>query len=511
MSQTIPNFDASFCGRLPLHQTNLTQPHGVLFVMDPTSLQILQVSDNINALAPLNAQTVAGASFDQLTDAPSLAQLQQAIKGDLSHKQTLSVALLTGAEPVTCSASVHQKENVLFLELLLPQYAKAAGRSFLQVYQDIKSITSETVRQNDIQGFAETIAIEMRRLSGFDKVLVYSFDGDGHGTVLAEEKVPEMDAYLGLRFPASDIPKPARDLYLQNPYRYIPNCNYPPARLYPLLNPQTNAFSDLSGCDLRSVAGVHLEYMRNMQITASMSIRLVHNGKLWGLISCHNRQAHYFSFEELGLFELLSGIFSAQLSLLLNNTLGKEQQQLQQQLTTLVPRLNTGNDLFDTLNSNAEGLLALLHAEGLAFSIEGQIGTFGQVPDESDLDRLFYWLQVQDGDELVHLPALYRAFEEAEHFAQVGSGILALPVVPQQGSFLVAFRPEEIEEVSWGGNPYDALQWESDGKTYHPRNSFKIWKQTLKNTSRPWSEAELNIAAALKNVLAGMVIRHMHA
>jgi light-regulated signal transduction histidine kinase (bacteriophytochrome) len=510
MYQTIPNFDASFCGRLPLHQTNLIQPHGVLFVLDPATLEVMQVSENIDVLAPLQAQAIAGAGFEKITDAASFAQLKQMTSGALPEKQTLAITLVAGADRITCSASVHQKGAVLFLELLLPQYAKAAGRSFLQVYQDIKTTMTGLGQQQDVGGFSEAVAREMRRLSGFDKVLVYSFDDDGHGTVLAEEKVAEMDAYLGLRFPASDIPKPARDLYLKNAYRFIPNCDYQPARLYPLIHPQTNAFSDLSTCDLRSVAGVHLEYMRNMQITASMSIRLVHNGKLWGLVSCHNRQAHYFTFEELGLFELLSGIFSAQLSLVLNNTVGKEQQKLQEQLTALVPKLNT-DDLFEALGNNAPELMTMLDADGLAYSIDGQTGTLGQVPDEEDLDRLFYWLQVQESDELRHLPSLSKTFEEAIHFTGVASGILALPMVPQQGSFLVAFRPEAVEEVAWGGNPFDALQVESDGKTYHPRNSFKIWKQTVENTSRPWTEAEQHIAAALKNVLAGIVIKRLHA
>ncbi|RPD51898.1 GAF domain-containing protein [Paracnuella aquatica] len=511
MSQTIPNFDASFCGRLPLHQTNLIQPHGVLFVLDAAALEVLQVSENIDVLPSLDAQTVAGKSFESIADAASFNQLQQIIGSNLTDKQMLSINLMAGSEAIACSASVHQKEGLLFLELLLPQYAQPAGRSFLNVYQDVKNIMTALEAQKDVHGFAETVAKEMRRLSGFDKVLVYSFDKDDHGTVLAEEKVAEMDAYLGLRFPASDIPKPARDLYLKNPYRFIPNCNYQPARLYPLLNPLTNAFSDLSSCDLRSVAGVHLEYLRNMQITASMSLRLVHNGRLWGLISCHNREAHYCSFEELGLYELLTGIFSAQLSLVLNNRVGQEQQHLQTQLTSLVPRLNAADDLYDAISDNASDLMSLLNADGLAYSIDGQLGSFGTVPDESDLDRLFYWLQVQDGDGLTHLPSLTRSFEEAAHFSNVASGILSLPVVPQQGAFVVAFRPEEIEEVSWGGNPHEALQVEGDGKTYHPRNSFKIWKQTVQNTSRSWSEAELNIADALKNVLAGMVIKRLHA
>jgi light-regulated signal transduction histidine kinase (bacteriophytochrome) len=112
---------------------------------------------------------------------------------------------------------------------------------------------------------------------------------------------------------------------------------------------------------------------------------------------------------------------------------------------------------------------------------------------------------------LLHLPSLPQAFDEAESFAQIGSGLLAMPVVPEKGNFVVAFRPECIEEVSWGGNPNEALQFEADGKTYHPRNSFQVWKQTVRHTARAWSPEELAIAEAFRNVLTGIALRRLHA
>lgn len=510
MNNTLPNYDATFCGKLPLHQTNLIQPHGFLFVMDAATLEVLQVSDNISGLVGQGATDLVGKPFGALLDSATLESLQQLLQQTPVVKQPLGMGVLGENGVQNCSALMHQKDGLLFIELIDPALADGKGRSFLDVYQDLRNLVHDMGTCDDISSFAAVVARELRRISGFDKVMVYSFDADWHGTVIGEEKEAGMDAYLGLRFPASDIPRPARELYLKNPYRYIPDSRYQPVRLYPLLNPLTHALTDLSGCDLRSVAGVHLEYLKNMGVGASLSLRLVHNGQLWGLISCHHRTARFFSFEEMGVFELLSDLVSAQLSILLNKLGGAKYQGLQDRLTKLVPVLHDADNLNQTMESRAEDIRELLGASGIAYNVNGHIHAAGAVPDANDLHRLFYWLQVQSPQSLVHKPSLPAVFEEAADFAAVGSGMLALPVVPERGQFVVAFRPEFIEEVAWGGNPHEALQLEADGKTYHPRHSFSVWKQTVQHTAKPWSTEELAIAEAFRNVLTSVALRRMH-
>lgn len=511
MNNTLPNYDATFCGKLPLHQTNLIQPHGYLFVMEAASLEVLQVSDNVEDLLGIAPAELVGQSFASHLEGPTLERLQQLLQQKPVVKQPLSMGVQGKKGVQSCSALLHQQDGLLFIEMLNPELADGKGRSFLEVYQDMRNLVHDLGGCNDIPSFAAVVARELRRISGFHKVMVYSFNSEWHGTVIGEERESDMDAYLGLRFPASDIPKPARDLYLKNPYRYIPDSNYQPVRLFPLLNPLTHTLTDLSGCDLRSVAGVHLEYLKNMHVGASLSLRLVHNGQLWGLISCHHRTARFFSFEEMGVFELLSDLVSAQLSILLNKLGVAKYQGLQESLTQLVPVLHDADNLEHTLEDKADDIRTLLGASGIAYNVNGHIHAMGAVPDANDLHRLFYWLQVQTPKALIHKPSLPQVFEEATDFAAVGSGMLALPVVPEKGQFVVAFRPETIEEVSWGGNPHEALQMEADGKTYHPRHSFSVWKQTVRYTATPWSDEELAIAEAFRNVLTSVALRRMHA
>lgn len=507
MPQNLPNYDATFCGKLPLHQTNLIQPHGFLFVLDADSFDILQISDNVQELLSKEPAVLVGTAFKKVVDENSFVQLQQVTRQATGAKQPIRLNLASGDAFIPCSGLVHEKGGLLLVEVLNPLLADGKGRSFLDAYQDIRTLMHETTRSGNLTAFAVAVARVMRRLSGFDKVMVYSFDADWNGTVIAEEKAEAMVSYLGLRFPASDIPKPARDLYLKNPYRFIPNSGYKPVKLFPLLNPNTHTLTDLSGCDLRSVAAVHLEYLKNMEVTASLSLRLVHNGRLWGLVSCHHRTPLYLSFETLGFFELLSDIISAELSIVVNNYVAGKQQALQGRLTQLVSKLHNEDSLQTALEKNAPEVQQLLGAGGLAYNLNGHVQYSGQAPEENDLHRLFYWLQVQSPQELVHLPSLPHIFEEAASFAAVGSGMLALPVVPDKGNFVVAFRPEAIEEVSWGGNPHEALQFEADGKTYHPRHSFNVWKQTVRNTAKPWSVEELTVAEAFRNVLTGIALR----
>jgi light-regulated signal transduction histidine kinase (bacteriophytochrome) len=184
------------------------------------------------------------------------------------------------------------------------------------VYQELKFVIAAIEATASIEDAARLAVNELKRISGFDKVMVYQFDADWNGTVIAEAMEPEMEPYFGLKFPASDIPKQAREMYRKNPYRFIPDVAYQPVRLYPVLNPVTGGFTDLTDSNLRSVAGVHLEYLRNMRVAASMSTRIVKDEQLWGLISCHHRTAKPLSYQMCSLFELLSTIISAKVTAL---------------------------------------------------------------------------------------------------------------------------------------------------------------------------------------------------
>lgn len=350
------------------------------------------------------------------------------------------------------------------------------------------------------------IARELKRISGFDKIMIYQFDEEWNGEVIAEELEEGMEAYLGLKFPASDVPKQARELYRQTPYRFIPNVDYQAVKLYPVINPLTHAFTNFTNCNLRSVAGVHLEYLRNMNVAASMSTRILKDGQLWGLIACHHRTPKYLSYQQCSLFEMLSSVVTNKLMAVQYHDAYHSKTDLQDHLTRIMEAVYRKNDLIGGLIEQQAALLKLLGAEGFVISNTKITELFGETPTQQEVEELIYWLQSSTVNKLYHQPSISTLFDNAEAYAKTCSGLLALPIQPDKGFYLLAFRSEAVQKINWGGNPNEAVQFEKDKTTYHPRNSFKLWQETVYNKSIPWSEDQLFIAERLRNLIIEFVL-----
>jgi two-component system, chemotaxis family, sensor kinase Cph1 len=337
--------------------------------------------------------------------------------------------------------------------------------------------------------------------------MIYQFDEDWNGTVIAESAEPGMDEYIGLRFPASDVPKQARALYLKNAYRLIPTREYTPLRLYPVINPITGAFLDLSDCNLRSVAAVHLEYLKNMGVMASMSIRIIKDNALWGLISCHHRTEKYLDFETCTIFELLSNIISAKITSIQSNEVFSLNDRLRDTNSRLMKQVYAQSDIQKGIFGKDLSVLDLLNAGGAALVNSRQVTTMGQVPSSEHIRDIVYWLESKHINDIYHIANLAEVYEHADLFTDVASGIIVLPINPQQGEYIIGFRPEVVQEVNWGGNPNEAINFEKDNSTYHPRNSFHLWQQTVKNTSAPWTDGEVRAAEEFRDFIAGYIMK----
>lgn len=495
------NYDATFCGKLPIHQTNSIQPHGVLVLLDVKLEKIIQVSENIHELVNRTHRELSGAPSTRILPEESLQLIREAVKDPIEGKLPLVVPFSIEDQTEKIFCLIHEVAEGFIIEASLKRFYNNGPQSFLEIYQRIKQVSQYINLAATLKEVCIATAREMKKWTGFDKIMIYHFDENWNGTVLAEEAETGMETYIGLTFPASDIPKPARDMYLKNPYRLIPNREYEPVKIYPLLNPVSNAFTNLLNADLRSVASVHIEYLKNMQVKASMSARIQCDGKLWGLIACHHREAKYLSFEECSVVELLSNMLSQKISSLQNAGSVNRKQELTRQYASIVEKLATRNDLAEAFTENAPAIQSLLQAAGIALSWEGQIETAGSTPDEGDIEILIYWLRQKSHQQTFHEHQLPRVFEESRAFSDKASGIIALPIQPDRGNYLLAFRPELIKTISWGGNPDEAVQFEPNSTVYHPRHSFKVWQQTVHHTAQQWHPEELAAAEQFRNFL----------
>ena len=490
------NYEAEYCGRVPLHQTNLIQPHGVLLIVQQEGRKILQASENADRMFGMPVADLVSHSLDDLLSPEVAASFARRFSRP-QDKLPFTFPFSSG----TYLGLVQLVERHYIIEIELQPRQGVSDETFVSIYQELRFAMAAVEQASTTIEACELAIAELKKLSGFDKIMIYQFDEDWCGDVIAEVKEADMDAYLGLKFPSSDIPKQARELYKRSPYRLIPTITYEPVRIYPVLNPVTNAFTDLSNANLRSVATVHLEYLSNMKVMASMSTRILVNGELWGLIACHHRTPKYLSFELCAVFELLSQVISTRIAYLQQSDAFARRQELNSQYVQLAQSLLLSRNVPVGLNENVPQLLRLLSADGAALVWKGRIYTFGPTPAEKAVDDLVYWLKGKPAGEPVVETSLSAVFEPAEAYAREASGLIALPLGAGGDNYLLAFRGEAVQKVTWAGDPAEAVQLEADRKNYHPRNSFRLWQQTVGQTSLPWTSDEQDQARQLQHFL----------
>jgi light-regulated signal transduction histidine kinase (bacteriophytochrome) len=247
-----------------------------------------------------------------------------------------------------------------------------------------------------------------------------------------------------------------------------------------------------------------------MNIMASMSLPLIIDNKLWGLISCHHKSPMNPSYELRSALELLSGIVSAQLTAKEREQAIELRARLRGMHAQILEQLYTNPSLPDGLLSGSINLLHLFHLTGAAVLLEGGIWTSGATPSEQDLKELVFWLRRNKIDKIYTTDTLPMHYMRSKEYKDLASGLIVLPINSEQGEYILGFRPEVLQTVSWGGNPNQAIQMEPDGKNYHPRNSFATYQETVKHTSLPWLEEEIAAAEALRSAVLEKIIKERY-
>jgi light-regulated signal transduction histidine kinase (bacteriophytochrome) len=478
------------CAAEPIAVPGAIQPHGALLAVTEPELAV--------AVASANAAEVLGDdadSLDALLDPADLARLREALTGDLAEANPLQVRL--GGAPF--DVVLHRSEGLLVTEWEPVHGAEQAGAAWHRRLPTVLQRLSATTTLTELTA---VLARDVRELTGFDRVMVYRFDAEWNGEVVAEDRRPDLEPFLGLRYPAGDIPAQARALYATNWLRLIPDARYTPAPLVPPVNPRTGGPLDLSGSILRSVSPVHLEYLANMGVVASMSVSLIDRGRLWGLIACHHySDAHRPSYTDRVAAEFLGRTAS----LLLHTAVAEgrsdrvvEVAQRQAQLVAAVGRAPRAP--LAALTEGDVTALDLVPAAGVAVRLDGRLRLLGGTPPADRVVGLVEALSAAGSAVTDRVPAVVP--DDAD-LADVASGVLAVPVGTGTGDFLAWFRPETPREVSWGGNPHTPEVAEGPaGPRLSPRRSFDRWVETVRGTSVPWLPHEVDAAAAMAAHLA---------
>ena len=486
MSELTP--EADVCAREPIHQAGAIQPHGALVCLSSLDLSVLHTSINAGVLlgGPFRSDDGLAATLGVWTKTgqPTLRQAVRLPGGSFQLAGHRSAqGLLLEFEAVRDDGS-HPPDHA---------------------YETLRRFMDRVELLSDLQSVAQAVAESVRRLTNFNRVLVYRFDADGNGTVIAEDGDGVLPSYLDLRFPASDIPAQARALYCRNRLRLIPDVDYVPVPLDPPISQIDNQPLDLSPVGLRSVSPVHLQYMRNMQTGASMSVSLVADGRLWGLIACHHRTSRWVSPDVRSTCDFL-GQLAAQQIAVRQRTADSERRMVRKRFESdLLMRLSQAESFKHGLVANAAAWLALTEASGAAVVFDGTVERVGIVPSDATIKALADWLHTfQDRPVFVtdHLAAEWSAGEAC---IQEASGVLAISISQLHPGYILWFRQEQVRTVTWAGDPNKSAH----GTRLMPRTSFEQWKEQVRGKSAPWQQAEIEAATDFRNAVTDFVLRHV--
>ncbi|MCK0119020.1 GAF domain-containing protein [Loktanella sp. F6476L] len=493
--------DLTNCDREPIQFLGNVQSYGCL-IATSSDFMVKHVSANVQELLNIDPDAAIGGRLNDL--------LSQRMVHDLRTK----LQMLNATMPTARVFGYDVLENGTYFDISI----SAVDQSYVFEFEPkvaletrdemslVQPLVARVTRAPDVMKACEQAAVAVQALSGFDRVMVYKFDDDGAGEVIAEKRRAHMKPFLGLRYPASDIPKQARALYLRSPLRLISDVD---GAVSPIL-PATNVHGkplDLSLCVTRAVSPIHLEYLRNMGVGASMSISIIKDGKLWGLFACHHEAARYVDFERRTAIELFTQFFTYELIQKMELETRLKTQETRQMHDNLMVQISGGADLIEGFDSIVGELSGLIANDGVAVYTDGRFASHGDTPDEASFRKLVRFLNTAPSGQVFSthaLPAVYPAIEDQD--ADV-AGVLAVPISRTPRDYIVFFRREIVKSVKWAGDPNKPVTVGPNGTRLTPRKSFDTWSEMVRNTSARWSEGEQMVAEGLRISLTEIVLK----
>lgn len=514
--------DLTNCDREPIHIPGTILPHGAMLVVDPATMTIEQVAGDTSRLLGVDPTNLAGQNLSDVFNEDQVDRLRYLLAvSALSRPRHILDPLMRVVSDRPIDASVHISDDALVIEVEDADLADRHAIDPLACVQDMIDGLSDTP---DLQSYCQLAAERVRSVAGYDRVMVYRFMEDDSGWVFAEARRGDVNSFLDLHYPASDIPKQARALYLTSWLRLITEVDYTPAPLLPAANPRSGQPLDMSYATLRDVSPIHREYLRNMGVDASMSISIISEGKLWGLIACHNYSPRRLPRHLRAVCELFGSMFSLQLEVRLRAEQLEARLQSRKALADIMHALTKEDDYGAGLVAQGEHLLDYIAAGGLAMRvgqtrggvairINSGITAIGDTPDDDQIGALTDWLtgQMKDFEGVFTTDRLGEIYPPARAYADIASGLLAVSVSREPRDFILWFRPEVVETVRWGGDPHKPVEMGPNGSRLTPRKSFEEWTETVRGRALSWSRSENDAAADLRVSLLEIVLRRIDA
>jgi len=489
--------DSDRCAQEQVQIIGQIQPHGLLFALSEPDLIVRQVSANISTILGLSTESVLDGSFETVLGAQLFEAFQAQLLNDAGLSATpLRVPAKGGAVEVQCIA--HRQDGVLIVEFELIEGVLSLIPLDFEAH--IRLPLSRIRAASDVTYLSLMAASEVRRLSGFDRVMVYRFDKDWNGEVIAEAVGPSPVSYFGMCFPAGDIPPQVRRLFLSNVIRAIVDIDAIPAPITPDISPVTGRALDLTYSALRSASPIHLEFLRNMGVQSSLTVSIIVKGQLWGMIACHNARAHRVARSTRSVCELIAETMAAEVALRADNAALQTRQTGRDLIDKVVAGIETSESFVEAVRSEGARLLNLFDADGLVSSIDGVLVCQGTTTETEQLVPALDRLRSLASHGVASSNELGKLDSDLAAYASFASGALFIDLGEAAGDYLLFLRRELVETIAWAGNPNKNVVADQHNRL-HPRKSFEAWQETVRGFSRPWKETELENGLLLREHL----------
>jgi chemotaxis family two-component system sensor kinase Cph1 len=498
------------CDREPIHIPGAIQPYGFLLCLDEYTRRVAYVSENTVALLGLEPTELVGTGLGRLLHPERVAEIEQQFDALTEAHVLLGVRLDQVAGQPYYKLIMHRYDRLLWLEFE-PVEAHEASRLDLPF---LNSALSRMLSAGSVADFCQYAVEQVRAITNFDRVAIYRFAPDESGEIIAEACREDLAPWLGLHYPASDIPQQARAMYLKNWLRFIPDASYVPARLVPLRPPRSSRPPDMTYAVLRSVSPIHLEYLHNMGSAATMTISLIQDNQLWGMITCHHLTPKLVSYELRDLCQFIAKTFSALIASKEKQDEYAYQLQVRERQAQLFEHVSNTPSFVEGLYKQSPTLMDVFDCTGAAICYDGELITLGTTPTKAQLGELLAWLQTNVRQDVFYTNS-YAALSPAGLAVRgTASGFIAASLAEAPGSYLLWFRPEVVQTVNWAGQDEKPQQLE-DGQIFlSPRQSFESWKQLVENTSAPWKPLEIRAAQEIRLHISDVrlkVFNELHA
>ncbi|MCW2777689.1 MAG: hypothetical protein JWN17_1414 [Frankiales bacterium] len=496
LAPTLPA-DLTTCDREPIHLSEAIQPHGVLLAARGSDLSVVRVSANSADHLGLAPAALLGSPLSVALGSEVVGRLRSVLEDPAS----------SGTDPVVCHPPGRGAYELTWFrvgETVVVELEPAADHEPVFVsllFSDLRQAMTAIDTATGVTELCDRAATAMKELTSYDRVMVYRFHADEHGEVVAEQCEPDQEAFLGLHYPASDIPRQARTLYLLNHLRVIADVGYAPSPLVCTADDAAEPL-DLSQSGLRSVSPLHVAYLQNMGVGATLAVSLFRGTRLWGMVVCHHRTPKRIDAQMRAACRVLGQLFSLQLVALEHLEHHAYRLQLAEVETALVARMTTASSLSDALAAPGPSPVDLTGADGMVARLDGQTVTVGAVPPPDAVERLLDELRVDEDAAMFVCHDLAGRFPAMAPHRGVAAGVIALPLSAHYVDHVLWFRGETVHEDRWGGDPDKAMTRSPasgpDGlEVLTPRLSFDSYRRQVHGQCRPWHSAEVAAAAAL--------------